>query len=244
MNLARHRHAAGGFTLLEVILAVSLTVMLVSGLFALYFTGQKTAQAVTRRQEQLLAQRLVMRQIAAELESALVYGALARGMDGQPDQATWPSAALPGPAAWIPPRTGQPARAPQGDVRFVGYRLRYEQGDDLAEPILVGLERTCQTILDPRVIEESEQDSDATVRTQLLSTQIRTLQFRYFNGSTWSDTWATPDLPAAVEITLGTDLPPGQGQEPDPATIVRRVVTLPASEALFDGGVRGLEGSP
>lgn len=244
MSSPRHRRPAGGFTLLEVILAVTLTVSLVGGLFALYFTGQKTAQAVTARQEQLLAQRLVMRQIASELASAVVYGALARGMDGQADQANWPSAALPGPASWIPPRTGQPDRAPQADVRFVGYRLRLEQGGESAEPVVVGLERTCQTILDPRVIEESDEDASATVQAQLISTQIRTLQFRYFNGSTWSETWTTPDLPAAVEITLGTAPPPGQGEQPDPATIVRRVVTIPASEQLFSGGVRGLEGSP
>jgi hypothetical protein len=59
------------------------------------------------------------------------------------------------------------------------------------------------------------------------------VQFRYWNGTGWQESWSGKDLPVGVEVSLGEEPPPvGLGQEPYPNEVFRRVIHLP-------GGVAG-----
>ena len=58
--------------------------------------------------------------------------------------------------------------------------------------------------------------------------QIQFLRFRYWDGSTWSETWSAPDLPIGVEVSLGGEpLPPESTAEEYPFELYRRVIYLP-----------------
>lgn len=114
-----------------------------------------------------------------------------------------------------------------GDLRSVSYFIADRQGDGLAkamadrvpEPRIddpdhdptydryVGLSRLDGDQLQLQFADE-EQNSDEMLAqmTELLAPEVVSLQFRYFDGLDWYDTWdseASGSLPAAVEVTLG-----------------------------------------
>jgi hypothetical protein len=74
-----------------------------------------------------------------------------------------------------------------------------------------------------------------------LTRLLRQLRFRYYDGTTWQDSWSLPGLPSAVEITLGADAPPPEGEGETKteigaveSEIFRRTVYLPGSGAESD----------
>jgi hypothetical protein len=76
---------------------------------------------------------------------------------------------------------------------------------------------------------------------------IRHLQFRYWDGYAWWDTWDFLDLPLGVEISLGLEAwDPGESNDaglPAPAyphEIYRRTVYLPGSMASFNPATEDL----
>ncbi len=85
---------------------------------------------------------------------------------------------------------------------------------------LVGLSRLDGDQLQLQFADE-EQNSDEVLaqQTELLASEVVSLQFRYFDGMEWYDEWdsqATGTLPAAVEVTLGFlyEEPPTLGRRP------------------------------
>lgn len=192
------------FTLMEVLLALVIVVGFVGAMFGLYWHGLDVRDQTHALLDEVTAQRLLLRQICGELETAMVYPFLQFGLSGQAEQAEWITCRLPGPGAWIPADVMEAPRVPESDIQIVGYRLRMGE-DENGEPVVQGVERTLQTVLAPEITEEGEGEDSAAVQVRLMTSQVRLLRFEYYDGTTWSEAWSQTDLPRAVKVTLGAD---------------------------------------
>lgn len=237
------------FTLMEVVLALSLTVGLMGAVMAFHRHVLKVRDDVVRQTELATSVRLIMDRMTSELRGAMVYPFLGFGMEGRvaDADADWKTSdvrfigvSLPGPAAWAVRKTTEDPIPPEYDMQLVGYRLGFEE-DEEGNVYIAGLVRTCQKVLAARTAEEGE---GKEIVPALLSPHIKFVRFRYWQDSDWVDTWTDSGLPLAVEITLGTQpLPEDTELEDYPIEYetYRRVVYIPAAKASLEGPIiRGL----
>ncbi|GAG47146.1 unnamed protein product, partial [marine sediment metagenome] len=90
----------GGFTLLEVVLAVALVLSLMVALYAFYASAMDVRKGIAAESEMLSAERAIMDGLTNELRSAMIYPFLNLGLEGSADRLAFISAGVPGPAAW------------------------------------------------------------------------------------------------------------------------------------------------
>lgn len=228
-----------GMTLLEVILAVALTVIVVGSAGAFYSNALTVRRSIEEQMQFAEATRLVMDHMTNELRSAMSYPFLNMGMEGRPDTATFICATLPGPSAWAVRKSTEDEIPPTHDLRILTYRLRTHEDEETGEEVIDGLERVTQKVMAAEIIEESDLDS------VLLTPLIRFVAFRYHRNGTWLESWTGGDLPAAVEISIGAEPLPEEFEPIDyPYSVFRRVVFVPGSSSSVRGSnVRGLGGS-
>ena len=238
-----------GFTLLEVVLSISLVLGMMGGLLAFQSYALDVRKAVGEDARRIAAGRRVMDRMTAELRGASTSPFLGIGLRGQADQMQFITAAVPGAGSWIEPEPDADPIPPEHDLRLVGYRLRTatdEQGrpllDEDGNVVIEGLDRTSQKLLTAPRVEEGETLAEVQqIEVSLVAPQFKFLRFRYWTGDTWIGAWSGGDLPQAVEITLGV--------EPLPAEVdveeylqahetLRRVVYLPAAAKPKEGAVR------
>ncbi len=228
-----------GFTLMEVMLAVTLTVGLVGSVFLFYDGVIDVREAVTETAEFASAERIIMDRITNELRSAMVYPFIRQGLWGDNEKMGFITVSLPGPVAWAVRKSTEDAIPPEHDLQLVGYRLHIEE-DEEGRPVTVGLERTEQKVLLTETAEEGEE-----IQAVLLTERIKFLRLRYLaqadpaaDEQPWQDSWRDEgNLPLAVEIVLGAE-PLPEGAEPDeyPYQTWRRVVYVPGSVSSSGGG--------
>jgi hypothetical protein len=207
--------------LLEVVLAVTLTVSLIGAVLWFYDSAVSTRAVVVREAEIAAAERMIMDRITDDLRGAMASRFLGVGMEGQTDEVEFLTARLPGPGAWVKQDPTDDPIPPEYDLQLIGYRLRMQEDED-GELQVVGLERAVQKIPGARAVEVEED-----IPTLLLSEHIRFLRLRYWDGSTWLDSWSGGDVPQAVEIIMGSE-PLPEGIEPDeyPYSTFRRSVYI------------------
>jgi len=247
-----------GFTLFEVVLAVSLTVGLVTGMFALYSQSMKTRDYVNKEMDMLLSNRLAMEHITRELRTGMQLQFPKMGMEGSSGEAEWVSAQIPGPEAWGRRTILKNAPPSETDIQIVGYRLRMSTNEQ-GRTVIDGLERTCQKILAPILPEEDEKNEDKTnesgytftidrraaIEVTFLTPHVKYLRFRYWDGNGWLGSWTGGDLPGAVEITLGPTILPENPLEDFDDEFFRRVVFIPTGvkKLTAPSGLESSEGS-
>jgi len=224
------------FTLVEVILAVSLTMGLVLAALAFYQQIISTRQAFADRLgavEVTAARRAVMERMTGELRSAIVYPFLQMGLTGDSEGMQFMVASLPGQGVWADESISDIPAVPQHDVRIVGYRLRYSVDPDTGDEIIEGIERTEQTVISAEIVEE-----DIDIAATLVAPSFRFLSLRYWDNQSgeWLDTWDGGDVPLAVEIVVGIEpLPENTEPAEYPFETFRRVVYVPAGKTSFGG---------
>ena len=228
-----------GFTLLEVLLAVSLVVVLSGAMFYIYSDALKARDSVNEELEFLMVERRVMNMMTSELVSAMEYPFLQTGLEGEAASAEWITIGLPGRGAWALDEREEIQVPPECDVRMVGYRLRMVENEE-GQQVPAGLERTCRKILSAVTAEEETEETGeediAEIEVRLLTNRIRYINLRYYDGSGWFDTWTEKDLPAAVEITLGDEpMEEEQTEEDYRGNLFRRVVHLPGGRRARAG---------
>ena len=230
----RHRE---GMTLVEVLLAISMVVGLMGGVFAFYSDALGTRDRVMDSVEMVSAERVVMVRLTTELRCAKVYPFIRFGLRGGPEDVEFITTALPGPPAWAGRGLTDDPIPPEHDLQLVGYRLRAIE-DEAGDVVVAGLERTCQKVLAAPTAEEGEE-----IEVDFLTPRIRFLQFRYYDGDNWIESWDGGDLPAAVEVTVGAE-PLEEGMEPEdyPHETFRRVIYLPAGGSQGGAGRTGRGG--
>jgi hypothetical protein len=240
---------ARAFTLVEVILAISIAIGIL--VVALFFHSQAShlrAQLLDES-DRIAAIRLVMERLTAELRSAFEQPQY--GFTGDATSLRFVTAvapALPGRLAPAAPRT---------DLRLVSYNLgKMLEGTN---EIVTGLIRAEQPLVEALAIRGAFAApaplADAALTNTLdaatamasgstnaparglepLTESIRFVRLWFWDGYEWSATWDSPQLPRGVEINLGTELLPEDGTLMDyPGDLYRRVVYLPASRELDD----------
>jgi len=237
------RERQGGFTLIEVVLAVALALALVGALLVFYQQTTQVRAAVGDVVETVADERIVMDLVTDELRAALVLPRTGITLEGSLDAMRFVTTRLPGAVAWAEPSaTDAPAAPPERDVQIVGCRLRVVEDAD-GSPVIVGVEHTCQKLVTARAAEEGKE-----IQATLLAPRLKFLRLRYWDGTDWQPRWSGSGLPGAVEIVLGEKpLPEGTDALRYPYPIYRRVVFVPAGAKARSGtAVIGLgeEGGP
>ncbi|MFP3937274.1 MAG: hypothetical protein ACLFVW_02950 [Phycisphaerae bacterium] len=229
MAFVRTRQRAAsraGLTLLEVILALALTVGLAGAVMGFYHRSASLRDSLLEEVNFVAAERAFMDLITSELRSAEKHGATDTALEGGEMRMQLVTHTLPGPAAWAAVNITEQATPAERELRLVGYRV-CDSEDETAQPTVCGIERTEQRRLAAQVAEEGEE-----ISVELLTEDIRFLRLRYWDGSAWITAWSGSDLPVAVEVTLGRrPLPEDTTPEDYPYETFTRVVHIPGSRA-------------
>jgi prepilin-type N-terminal cleavage/methylation domain-containing protein len=222
------------FTLIEVLLAISLVAALLAALFAFYRYATDLRRDIVEDAQLLSAARNTMDGLTNELRTAMAYPTLNIGLEGSNDRIGFLSTVLPGQGVWNEPDPTVEAAPPEQDLQVLTYQLRV---DSNTKEVL-GLERLSQ-----RNISSLSQGGGQQVK--LISPRLRFLNFRFYDGTGWRDYWrmedpfgeqttqSTPLLPVAVEITIGLDPIPEEMTLEDylaenPTRTFQRIIFVPA----------------
>ena len=232
-----------GMTLLEVIVAVSLTIGILGGAMSFYLHVAEVRNDFADRMgvvRQVEVRQMLMDRITDDLRSAITSPFLQMGLAGTDSGMQFITTVVPQSTLWGAENVlDQPVAAEQ-DVQIVGYSLRYGEDEDGLE-IVEGIQRTVQTSLTAQVIEEGQ-----AVEAALIAPQYKFLWLRYWDGQAgdWATGWDGGDLPLAVEIVLGREELPEDMEPADyPYETFRRVVYVPGGSSPTPGGsaiIRGL----
>ncbi len=237
------RGGRSGFTLLEVILALSLAVGLLFTGLLLYRQTAALREGIQAELEAISAARLIMDRLTGELQGCTVDHGLRLGLHGSANEIRFLTTALPPAEAWTVAE-GDVGIGPQFDLRTVHYRLAHpaigETDQDDPSPVIERTER--------RFLTATGGHAEASERAFPLSSNLRYMRLRYHDGWSWRDDWHAGHLPVGVEVTLAeespvrSDLPETgetvdavEGKESFPLGVFRRVICLPAAGAI--GGV-------
>lgn len=193
------RRALVGFTLLEMVLSLTLAGVVIVATLSFHRFTLDTRANVLEAAEAIHAQRVVMDRLAFELTTALAYPFLNLGLSGDEQRITFPTTRVPGPAAWVDRGLTDEPVPPEHDLGIVGYRLMIEEEEGGFTRVL-GLERLEQTLASARAPEEGEE-----IQSRLLTPHVRFIAFAYYLDGNWVDSWEGGDLPQAVRITIGGD---------------------------------------
>jgi hypothetical protein len=234
-----------GMTLIEVIVAVALTIGIMVGAIEFYRHVLDVREQLTgqfHQAQRTSARRAVMDRMTDELRSSMVFPFLQLGLSGQATEVQFVTASVPGAGTWAVTNITDQAPERESDMRIVGYRLRVVQ-DANGQDRIDGLERTEQKTMTAEVVEEGEE-----IQGTLIAPQFKFIAFRYWDnqGSQWVTSWGGASLPMAVEIVLGAEpLPDDLPPEDYPYATYRRVVYVPGGSQPFGGNViiRGLGGA-
>jgi type II secretory pathway pseudopilin PulG len=223
--------AAPAFTLVEVVLAIVIALGIL--VVALYFYQQATtlrAQLVEET-ERITAARLLMDRITGELRAVHLEPNVGEGLLGTSNSIEFVKTDVPSFAFWSGAPLGR-APLPVTDLKLIRYELESTDGTNT-----LGLLRTEEPLVLTR---PSTNFDDVDLTNSLPSTnalplieQVRFLQFRYWGGTNWTDSWNTASLPQGVEVSLGSEpWTNGVDETEYPAEIYRRVIYLPGSVGL------------
>jgi len=247
-RFGHNRRAARGFTLLEVVLAIGLIVSLMGS--AIWFTRHiaNSREKISAAAVEIVSRRSLMRRITRELRCAMSMRRLGLGIAGEKDYVAFVTTSVPGKSVWVDRNILDQPIPPETDIRLVTYRQAVVEDEEGVEQI-VGIERTCQKLLDAPEAEEGE-----NILVAMMTDQLKYLRLSYYDGESWTKTWtADRGLPLAVEVTIG-DKPVYEDEsvadtdeddsEPEEyfGRASRRLIHLPLSERKTSGTI--IRGGP
>ncbi len=224
-----------GFTLLEVIIALAIVVVLMTGVFVFYHRVSSAREKVMAQVQAIASTRLVMDHITNELR----YATKTITFGGESDRVYFYASLLPGPSIWAVTDVTESTPPPQSDRHYLEFRLRVTQPEDEDDqPIIEGVERVSRAF-----VPITGADEDQVNTSTLLSAHIKFIRLQYWNGQTWLATWNDSGIPTAVELVIGVEpLPEDTEPAEYPYQTFRRVIFLPQSERdQQTPTIRGLE---
>lgn len=233
----RRKGPTWAFTLIEILLALSITAVLLGVAMVFYRQVADMRVQVLRESERLTAMRLVFDRLAADLRSALPGAAGGGGFEGDMTSMTFSRSRLePGGAAGAVRIAFGPIWGADGTNLTVQGIARLENAS-IPRPSLQPPPTTAtpSEIPTPIATPETNSLSEAVTNAPVepLTDQIRYLRLRYWSGVQWLDQWTNGTAPAGVEVTLGWD-PIEVGVEPDDyaGESFRRLIALPAGSRI------------
>lgn len=218
MFARNYRRARRGFTLLEVVIAISLLVMLMSMLMVFYDNALVQRDEGTKRSRDAQLARVILERMSREVRQAVGnvpgYGV---GVFGYKDRIEVNTLVMPDRKLSEVQSIRQRKIPPQFDLQQIRYYVAWDE-ENLTEdgdPRALGLvRRESKTYLrDALVVSEEAEESAEEVeeaqmafKEELYAPEIRFLELKYFDGATWWDDWELTQgnsLPQLVRITIG-----------------------------------------
>lgn len=245
----RPRFLPPGFTLLEVVLALSITIGLLVVVLYFYQQAARLRDSTLGATAGLAAVRLCLDRLGTELRTA---SGQPGSFSGGPRELEFLHCELPEPPGGGAGETPR-EMAPAFRLRRIRYALP-ETDDPASGPGLVRTE-TVVTAATPEpgvesappetpdtndvwTVESTSAEAEGTRITTafpaagtaaLTLPEIRHLGLRYWDGAAWVDSWSGSSLPRGVEVTLALEsVSPDAGPDAVPGEIFRRVIALPA----------------
>ena len=229
------RPSQSAFTLIEVVLALSIAIAILVAALAFHHQATTLRGALLTEAERLAAVRQIMDRLAADLRLAPVHDRV--GFTGDSNSLRFVTTRLPLVVSGF-----------DSDLRRVTYRALISGG--ATSFTISGLTRLDEPAVDlvpsplvPAATPGAELQGDAAeaqaagltnaspsaVAAEPLTEAIRFLNFRFWDGTAWRESWRGVAPPPGVEVTLGFEpLPADPTVELYPGEIFRRVIFLPA----------------
>lgn len=239
-----------GFTLIEVLLAISIAAAILLVVLFFYRQSEDLRANLLQATSRISAARLIMQRLTQELGAARVSATMPQGFTGGGDNLRFVKLDFPQASAWTL-QTNMFAAPPASPSPFhlVSYSLvQTTTNNPGAGSGLLRSERAWSG----KVATFGLTNEDDTLPTQgttgatngMAIEQLQYLRFRYYDGTNWLDSWSAPQLPIGVEVSLGVDpLPPEMAPEDYPFEVYRRVIFLPgAAASLAQAGPEAKEG--
>ncbi|MBT3200617.1 MAG: hypothetical protein HN350_11950 [Phycisphaerales bacterium] len=247
-SMMKTPHRRSGFTLLEVVLAIGMIVALMGS--AIWFTQHLASarESINTKAQEIVARRSLMRRITKELRCAMNLRRFGIGVEGTADSITFVTTAIPGKSVWVDRNILDQPLPPETDIRLITYRQAIREDEEEGVEYVVGIERTCQKLLDAPEAEEGE-----NIRVALITEKLKYLRFTYYDGTEWAKSWRPEQgVPLAVAVTLGDEpvyedeMTAMESEDEEPEEYIglasRRLVYLPLSEMKTQGTI--IRGGP
>jgi type II secretory pathway pseudopilin PulG len=226
-GLAALRRGRTAFTLLEVILALSLLVLVLGFLFQFYYNSMNHRQRSVASTSEAHLARVLLRQITSELRSAVGFApGFGPGIIGQRYEITLQTTAVPPKEMFRPRLVTEDPLPGQHDIKQVRYFIAWDEDhtNDEGIPLAFGLVRQELKTLRQAVVvgskdiesdvfeeqgqepESQDEAAEESVRLQLYAPEIKLLEFRYYDGAQWHREWQVRQgnaLPQMVRVTVG-----------------------------------------
>ncbi len=220
-----------GFTLLEMLVAMSLICVLAGSLYASLHIAFKARNSAARAIDATRTMELALNLLEQDLRCAAIpKGVLASTFVGQDGKDAFgndaDSLVFCCTAATLAPLSDEAAGQVAGDMRKVELLCEPSGGSD--EQVLLRLVTT--NLLAPVEVEPRE---------EVVCRSVRAFNLRYFDGTEWQESWDAGAyenaLPLAVEITVevNTDRPTRQGT----GYRVSRVLLIPCGSSTSDSSM-------
>jgi type II secretory pathway pseudopilin PulG len=226
---SRRRLREGGFTLVEVVLAIGLAIVILVVAMSFYHQATNLRGQLIEASERVSTIRLLMDRLASDLRSARSHDW--EGFNGDATSLRFVKCEAIASSAWT---RSQPAT----DLRLVTYGV--STGLDGTNTTVTGFNRTERSALEMREprgaassLGASSSAATAAVYTNVASVEpltdvIRFVHFRYWDGTTWVESWGDVVPPLAVEVSFGFDPQPDDALPDEyPFEVFRRIVALP-----------------
>jgi prepilin-type N-terminal cleavage/methylation domain-containing protein len=206
----------GGFTLLEVVLALSI-VSVVSGMMYWFFwDAMTTTEQESSKARDVQLVRVVLDRLIQEIRQASGFvPAYGPGLIGYQHEISVNTVVLPDKRLMYPRSIKDEQRVGQFDVEEVHYYIGWDEDhpDENGDPIPLGLVRRVRKTLLQEVVLQTDKQADTgnqeetvAVKEELYAPEIKFIEFKYFDGATWWKDWEITQgngLPQIVRITVG-----------------------------------------
>lgn len=186
------RHDNRGFTLLELLLAMTMMTIIAASLYTSMSIGFKARESAERVVQEGRSLEIAVELIRGMLASAMVpTGIMAGEFEGEDENGDegYDADTLTFYTADYNPVEDELA----GDIEKV--EICMSEREDTDEPVIV--RKVTTNLLSPKTLDPEE---------EILCGNVRSLNLRYYDGSDWQDDWDSSDnddeLPEAVEITI------------------------------------------
>lgn len=216
----RHRSA---FTLIEVVIAIFIAIGIMLVLLFFYNQAANLRAQLMEEAERLSTIRLLMDRITMELRSSRAHAFYEAAFLGDTQFIQFVRTDLVSPAAW---KKGERVGSAQTDLKLV----RYSASSDTNS---IGLFREEEPLVERRTVRSGSVtvQVEPARKPEPLSEEIRYVNFRYWNGAKWLESWNGVRMPIGVEVTLGFEAPVLNEQGVLEGEVFRRVVYLPGANA-------------
>ena len=216
LRYKQERLHRGAFTLLEVVLSLSIVAVVSGVMYWFFWNSMSTTEEHAAKSRDVQLVRVVLDRLARELRQANGfvpgYGA---GIIGYEHALSINTVVLPDKKLMYPRSIKDQQEVGQFDIQEVRYYIGWdeENTDENGDPRALGLVRRVSKTFLREVVIEGDEEGDAgeeeqtvAVKEELYAPEIKYIEFKYFDGATWWDDWEITQgnaLPQIVRVTVG-----------------------------------------